>query len=76
MGRQGVHIMARPWPQSGPLFTKGRLHAGLPHGTVTCPNGQTVPMVPGKEAQFPARACDVCPVRRSVPKPGSGKAGV
>ena len=60
---QGVHIMARPWPQSGPLFTKDDFTLDFLHGTVTCPNGQTVPMVPGKEAQFPARACDACPLR-------------
>lgn len=60
---QGVHIIARPWPQSGPLFTKDAFTLDFPHGTVTCPHGQTVPMVPGKDAQFPASACDVCPVR-------------
>ena len=60
---QGVHIIARPWPQSGPLFTKDDFTLDFSHGTVTCPNGQTVPMVPGKDAQFPARACDACPVR-------------
>jgi Transposase DDE domain len=59
----GVHLMARPWPPSGPLFPKDAFTLAFPHGTVTCPNGQTVPMVPGKDAQFPACACDVCPVR-------------
>jgi hypothetical protein len=60
---QGVHIMARPWPQGGPLCTKHDFTLDFPHGPVTCPNGQTVPMVPGKDAQFPASACDACPVR-------------
>lgn len=60
---QGVHIIARPWPQSGLPLTKDDFTLDFPHGTVTCPNGQTVPMVPGKDAQFPASACDVCPVR-------------
>ena len=60
---QGVHLMARPWRQGGPLFTKPACTLAFPHGTVTCPNGQTVPMVPGREAQFPTSACDVCPVR-------------
>jgi len=58
---QGVHIIARPWPQSGPLFTKDDFTLDFPHGTVTCPSGQIVPMVPGKDAQFPASACDACP---------------
>ena len=65
---QGVHIIARPWPQSGPLFTKDAFTLDFSHGTVTCPNGQTVPMVPGKDAQFPARACDACPVRAQCTK--------
>jgi len=60
---QGVHIIARPWPQVGPLFTKSDFTLDFQHGTVTCPNGQTVAMVPGKDAQFPASACDGCPVR-------------
>jgi hypothetical protein len=60
---QGVHIIARPWPQSGPLLTKDDFTLDFPHGTVTCPNGQTVPMILGQNAQFPARACDVCPMR-------------
>jgi len=36
---QGVHIIARPWPQGGPLFTKHDCTLDFPHGTVTCPNG-------------------------------------
>jgi len=60
---QGVHIIARPWPQGGALFTKHDFLLDFLRGTVTCPNGQTVPMVSGKEAQFPARACDTCPLR-------------
>ncbi len=60
---QGVPIMARPWPQSGPLFPKDDFTRDFPHGTVTGPNARTVPMVPGKDAPCPARACNVCPVR-------------
>jgi hypothetical protein len=41
--------------------------------TVTCPNGQTVPMVPGKDAQFPASACDGCPVRAQCTKARLGQ---
>jgi hypothetical protein len=60
---QGVYIIARPWPQGGPLFTKDDFTLDFAHGTVTCPGGQTVPMVMGKDAQFPASACDGCPQR-------------
>ena len=60
---QGVYIMARPWPQGGARFTKGDFTFDCAHGTVTCPNDQTVPMLPGRDAQFPATACDACPMR-------------
>ena len=60
---QGVYIIARPWPQGGTLFTKDDFTLDFAHGTVTCPGGQTVPMVTGKDAQFPASACDGCPQR-------------
>ena len=64
---QGVDIMARPWPQGGPLCTTPDCTLDFQHGTVTCPHGQTGLMVPGKDAQFPARACDACPVRAQCP---------
>jgi hypothetical protein len=70
---QGVHIIARPWPQGGPLFTKHDFTLDFQHGTVTCPNGQTVPMVPGKDVQFPASACDACPVRAQCTKARLGQ---
>ena len=60
---QGVDIIARPWPCGGPCFTKHDFRFDFAHGTVTCPGGQTVPMMPGRAAQFPASACDVCPQR-------------
>jgi hypothetical protein len=60
---QGVYIIARPWPQGGTLFTKDDFTLDFAHGTVTCPGGQTVPMIPGQNAQFPASACDGCPQR-------------
>jgi hypothetical protein len=72
---QGVHIIARPWPQSGPLLTKDDCTLDFPHGTVTCPNGPMVPMVPGQAAQVPASACEACPVRAPCPtaRPGHGR---
>jgi hypothetical protein len=70
---QGVYIIARPWPQAGPLFTKDDFTLDFAHGTVTCPGGQTVPMVPGKNAQFPASACDACPQRTQCTKARSGQ---
>jgi hypothetical protein len=34
---QGVYIIARPWPQGGPLFSKPAFTLDFQHGTVTCP---------------------------------------
>ena len=60
---QGVHIIARPWPQGGDLFTKNDFRLDFGRGTVACPGGVTVPMVPGRTVEFPARACDGCRMR-------------
>lgn len=60
---QGVDILARPWPQGGVLCTQEDCTLDFAHGAVTCPNGHTVPMVPGKNAQFPASTCATCPMR-------------
>ena len=65
---QGVHIMARPWPQVGPLFTKDDFTLDFASMRVTCPNRQTVPMIPGRDTQFPAAACDACAVRAQCTK--------
>ena len=70
---QGVYIMARPWPPGGTRFTKDDCTLDFAHGTVTCPGGQTVPMVPGKDAQFPASACDGCPQRAQCTKARIGQ---
>jgi hypothetical protein len=72
---QGVYIIARPWPQGGTRFTKDDFTFDFVHGYVTCPGGQTVPMVPGKAAQFPASACGGCPQRAqcTTAKLGQGR---
>jgi hypothetical protein len=70
---QGVYVIARPWPQAGPLFTKDDFTLDFAHGTVSCPGGQTVPMVPGKNVQFPASACDACPQRPQCTKARLGQ---
>ena len=70
---QGVYIIARPWPQSGPLFTKHDFPLDFAGMQVTCPGGQSVPMVLGKPAQFPAVACDVCTLRTQCTKATRGQ---
>jgi DDE family transposase/transposase-like protein DUF772 len=70
---QGVYIIARPWPQGGTRFTQDDFTCDFVHGQVTCPGGQTVLMVPGKDAQFPASACDRCPQRAQCTTAKSGQ---
>jgi len=65
---QGVYIIARPWPQSGPLFTKEAFTLDFVGMQVTCPGGQSVPMVLGKQVEFPAAACDTCVLRAQCTK--------
>jgi len=69
---QGVYIIARPWPHVGPLFTKKEFPLDFAARRVTCPNGQTVPMVPGKDVQFPAATCDACALRAQCTKATRG----
>jgi hypothetical protein len=70
---QGVYIIARPWPQSGPLFTKHDFTLDFTGMQVTCPGGQRVPMVPGRHVQFPAAACDACALRAQCTKATHGQ---
>ena len=70
---QGVYILARPWPQVGPLFTKHDFTLDFTGMQGTCPGGQTVPMVPGKQAQFPAAACDTWALRAQCTKATCGQ---
>ena len=72
---QGVYIIARPWPQGGPLFTKHDFTLDFAGMQVPCPGGQSVPMVPGKPAQFPATACNACGLRAqcTTATPGQGR---
>ena len=72
---QGVYSIARPWPGGGALFTTHAFTFDFADGTVTWPGGQTVPMIPGRAVEFPARACDACPQRAqcTTAKPGHGR---
>ncbi len=72
---QGVYIIARPWPGGGSLFTKHDFTFDFAHGTVTCPGGQSAPMIPGRAVQCPASACDMCPQRArcTTAKRGQGR---
>ena len=70
---QGVYIIARPWPQVGPRCTKKDVTLDFAGMQVTCPGGQTVPMVPGKHGQCPAAACAACALRAQCTKATRGQ---
>ncbi len=70
---QGVDIIARPWPQVGPLFTQKDFTLDCARMQGTCPGGQSVPMVPGKPAPFPAAVCDACALRAQGTKATRGQ---
>jgi Transposase DDE domain len=70
---QGVDIIARPWPQGGPLCTQHDFTLDFAGMQGTCPGGQSVPMVLGKPAQVPAAACAVCALRTQCTKATRGQ---
>jgi len=70
---QGVSSIARPGPQGGPLFTKHEFTLDFVGMEVTGPGGQSVPIVPGQPAQFPATACDACDLRAQGTKATQGQ---
>jgi hypothetical protein len=70
---QGVYMIARPWPQGGRLCTQHDFTLDFVGMEVPCPGGQSVPMVPGKPAQFPATACDACALRAQCPTATHGQ---
>ena len=69
----GVDRIARPWPHVGPLCTTKDFPLDCARMHVTCPGGQSVPMVPGTPAQCPAAVCDGGAWRASGPKPRAGQ---
>jgi len=70
---QGVYLIARPWPQGGPLCTKPAFPLDCAEMQVPCPGAQTVPMVLGKPAQLPAAACDACALRGQCTQAARGQ---
>ena len=60
----GGEVICRPWVfRNGKYYPKSRFRIDLDAGTITCPAEHVLPIVPGKQARFPAAACDCCPQR-------------
>ena len=59
-----LQIFCKAFPvRNGPRFAKPAFHLDFDHGLLTCPNQITMPFRPGGKVQFPAHACQQCPLR-------------
>jgi hypothetical protein len=59
-----LEIFCKAFPvRNGPRFTKPAFTLDFDQGLLTCPNGVTMPFVPGAKVQFPAQVCAACPLR-------------
>jgi hypothetical protein len=57
-------IFCKAFPvRNGPRFAKPAFTLDFDQGLLTCPNNITMPFVPGGKVQFPAQACQSCPLR-------------
>jgi IS5 family transposase len=59
-----LQIFCKAFPvRNGPRFAKTAFTLDFDQGLLTCPNHVTMPFVPGGKVQFPATACQTCPLR-------------
>jgi hypothetical protein len=57
-------VFCKAFPvRNGPRFAKPAFHIDFDQGLLTCPNSVTVPFTSGGKVQFPASACQACPLR-------------
>jgi hypothetical protein len=62
--RAGGAVICRPWGlATGEVFSKQDFKLNLRDKTLTCPGGHTESFHLGTVVEFPAAACDRCPVR-------------
>lgn len=60
----GVEIICKPWRQSnGDKFAKTDFELDFANQTVTCPSGQTRPMILGEIARFEPDICNTCELK-------------
>jgi hypothetical protein len=59
-----LEIFCKAFPvRNGPRFAKPAFTLDFDQGLLTCPNHVTVAFTPGGKVQFPASACQACPLR-------------
>ena len=60
----GIEIICKPWRQSnGDKFAKTDFELDFSNQTVTCPAGQTQPMILGEIARFEPDICNACELK-------------
>jgi Transposase DDE domain/Transposase domain (DUF772) len=61
---EDLEIFCKAFPvRNGPRFAKPAFTLDFDHGLLTCPNNITMAFTPGGKVQFPASACQACPLR-------------
>jgi Transposase DDE domain/Transposase domain (DUF772) len=74
--KAGGTVVCRPWGvTNGEMFSKQAFKLNLRAKTLTCPGGHTEAFRLGTVVEFPAAACDRCPVRAqcTTAAPGRGR---
>jgi Transposase DDE domain/Transposase domain (DUF772) len=72
--KAGGVVLCRPWGLAkGEVFSKQAFHFNLRDKTITCPGGHTEAFRLGTVVEFPAIACDRCPVRAQCTTAASGR---
>jgi Transposase DDE domain len=67
-------IFCKAFPvRNGPRFAKPAFHLDFDQGLLTCPNHVTVAFTPGGKVQFPASACQPCPLRTQCTTSSRGR---
>ena len=70
----GVEIICKPWRQSnGDKFAKTDFELDFASQTVTCPAGQTQPMILGEVARFEPDICNACELKSKCTTSDQGR---
>ncbi len=72
--RNGARVVSKPpTPRWTEQFTKYDFEVDFEAATVTCPDGVSVPLKPGKKMSFPTSKCRQCPLRERCLSPKASR---
>jgi hypothetical protein len=67
-------VFCKAFPvRNGPRFAKPAFTLDFDQGLLTCPNGVAMAFIPGGKVQFPATACQACPLRAQCTTSARGR---